>query len=230
MLCDKYKEALIEAAASSAALPIPVRAHVDICAECQASMVANEMLFAAIDSSLHERANSKYLQSFASRVETALNKQPKRQRAIAPAWALASAAAILACIILGTQEFREHSRHSQVAGVAGPKLAQPNSRLSKPEIAHEGISIGKALPKHRPRNMQLDFHVVREPEVLVPPDEREAFAKFVAGSRRTQGLAQGLLHPAPAKEDPFPLELIQIAQLEIKPLESQDDAQGRVEK
>jgi hypothetical protein len=207
-----------------------VREHVDICAKCQATMIANETLFAAIDSNLHERANSKCRGSFASRVETALNKQPERRRAIAPAWALASAAAILACIILGTQEFREHSRHSQVAGAAGPKLAQHNSRLSKPEIAHEGISMSKALPKHRPRNMQLDFHVVREPEVLVPPDEREAFAKFVAGSRQTQGLAQALLRPAPAKEESFPLELIQIAQLEIKPLESQDDAQGIVEK
>ena len=230
MLCDKYKEALIEAAASGAALPIPVREHVDICADCQASMVAEEMLFAAIDSSLHERANSKCRGSFASRVQTALNKQPKSQRAIAPAWALASAAAIIVCIIFGTQEFGQHSRHSQVAGVAKPKLAQGNLRLSKPEIAREGVSIRKALPKHHPRNTQLTFHVVREPEVIVPPDEREAFAKFVAGSQRTQGLAQALLHPAPAKEDSFPLELIQIAQLEIKPLESQDDAQGRDEK
>ena len=230
MLCDKYKEPLIEAAMSGAALPIRVLEHVDICAECQASMVANEMLFAAIDSNLREHANSKCRRSFASRVETALNKQPERQRAIAPAWALASAAAILACVVFGAQAFRQHVRHSQVAGVAGPNLAQANSRLSKPEIAREGFSISKTLTSHRPRNRHLDLHVVREPEVLVPPDEREAFAKFVAGSRQTQGLAQALLHPAPAEEDSFPLELIQIAQLEIKPLESQDDAQGRVEK
>jgi len=221
---------LIEAAASGAALPVPVREHVDICADCQASIVAEKMLFAAIDSSLHERANSKCRGSFASRVETALNKQPKSQRAIAPAWALATATAILACMVFGAQAFRQHIRHPQVTAGAEPKLAQANLRLSKPEIARKGLSIGKALPNHHPRNTQPDLHVVREPEVLVPPDEREAFAKFVAGSQQTQGLAQALLHQAPAKEDSFPLELIQIAQLEIKPLESQDDEQGRVEK
>jgi hypothetical protein len=59
-----------------------------------------------------------------------------------------------------------------------------------------------------------------QPEVLVPPDEREAFARFVVvlGERREVALA--LVRPAEqTKDESASLEPLQINGLEIKPLE-----------
>src|SRR5260370_12877183 len=64
MLCDKYKEALIEAAASGAALPISLREHVDACGRCRATLATEQTLFAAIDAGLHRSANAKVRDCF----------------------------------------------------------------------------------------------------------------------------------------------------------------------
>jgi hypothetical protein len=66
-----------------------------------------------------------------------------------------------------------------------------------------------------------------QPEVLVPPDEREAFARFVAvlGERREVALA--LVTPAAQrKEEPASLTPLQINGLEIKPLEGTESEQS----
>jgi hypothetical protein len=64
-------------------------------------------------------------------------------------------------------------------------------------------------------------------EVLVPPDEREAFARFVAvlGERREVALA--LAKPAPqTKDEPAGLEPLQINGLEIKLLAGTESEQS----
>ncbi len=53
MLCDEYKDALTEAAASGAALPSYVREHVNSCAHCQRMFAARQVVFAAVDMRLH---------------------------------------------------------------------------------------------------------------------------------------------------------------------------------
>ena len=57
-------------------------------------------------------------------------------------------------------------------------------------------------------------------EVLVPPDEREALARFVATLQERGDVAVALLTPAPqTKDEPASLEPLQIKELEIKTLE-----------
>jgi hypothetical protein len=58
-----------------------------------------------------------------------------------------------------------------------------------------------------------------QPEVLVPPDEREAFSSFVAVLGERRELALALVTPAPqTKDESASLEPLQINGLEIKPL------------
>jgi len=59
-----------------------------------------------------------------------------------------------------------------------------------------------------------------QPEVLVPPDEREAFARFVVILQERREVAVSLMTPAtPTKDESASLEPLQINGLEIKPLE-----------
>ena len=177
MLCDKYKEALIEAAASGTALPIPLREHMNACTRCRATFAAEEKLFAAIASSLRERANSRYRAGFVSRVEAALGEQLRSRRFIAPGWALVSAAAVLACVGFGAQEFRQRVRAPQSAVKTAPARERATFGSEKTAIAAlERSSIVRGPAESHPSNTQAALYVMDEPEVLVPPDEREAFA------------------------------------------------------
>jgi len=59
-----------------------------------------------------------------------------------------------------------------------------------------------------------------QPEVLVPPDEREAFARFVAILGERREVARALVTPTTDERDGPPgLKLLQIDRLEVKPLE-----------
>ncbi|HEY2548653.1 MAG TPA: hypothetical protein VGI46_21440, partial [Candidatus Acidoferrum sp.] len=57
-------------------------------------------------------------------------------------------------------------------------------------------------------------------EVIVPPDEREALARFVATMQERSGLPLAVVTRVPDKTDePMSVALLQIAELEVKPLE-----------
>src|SRR5262249_55647578 len=58
------------------------------------------------------------------------------------------------------------------------------------------------------------------PQVIVPPDEREAFARFLSTVERQPGLAASLAQAKqPEVETPVKADPIVIAALEVKPLE-----------
>ena len=69
-----------------------------------------------------------------------------------------------------------------------------------------------------------------QPEVLVPPDEREAFFSFVFTVQQRRDVAAALLAPSPKKQDALvTVEPLQIADLEVKPLEGRGtEISGRV--
>ena len=58
MLCEHYKEALIEAAASGAELHEDLHAHLDGCAACRAAFEQEQTFFASIDAGLRVTANA----------------------------------------------------------------------------------------------------------------------------------------------------------------------------
>jgi len=62
-----------------------------------------------------------------------------------------------------------------------------------------------------------------QPEVLVPPDEREAFFSFVFTVQKRRDVAAALLAASPKEQDVLvTVEPLQIADLEVKPLEGRE--------
>src|ERR1700726_4695991 len=78
MLCDKYKDALIEAAAG-AAVPISLREHVGACARCRAALDAQRTIFTTVDAGLRSRTNVGVPANFDHRVRAALEVQASAQ-------------------------------------------------------------------------------------------------------------------------------------------------------
>ncbi len=95
MSCKHYKKALIEAAATGAALPFAFRDHLEACAHCRSMFAAEKLLFSAIDSTIRARANTEMPSSLMSRVQNALSKEGMT-RPKTTSWALAPAGALLA--------------------------------------------------------------------------------------------------------------------------------------
>src|SRR6266849_5604380 len=69
-----------------------------------------------------------------------------------------------------------------------------------------------------------------QPEVLVPPGEREAFFSFVFTVQQRREVAAALLAPSPKKQDALvTVEPLRITDLEVKPLEGREtEISGRV--
>src|SRR5712671_1509346 len=95
MLCEKYKEALVESAASGAALPNALREHVRACEHCAAVLAGERVLFAAVDAGLHKAANAKVRPSFVPNVQAILATETVPTRNPIPAWGLVCATGAL---------------------------------------------------------------------------------------------------------------------------------------
>jgi hypothetical protein len=223
MPCKHYKDALIEAAASGDELQGDLRAHLAGCAECRAAFEQEQALFASIDTGLHITANADVPASLLPRVRARLNE------AIAPRshwfqpWIFAAASVALAlAIFLFARPHRSgpNSQAKQTPQIPASETPVKNARPQISGPATQIVSSDANKPQTPLHSTFLQPVASSQPEVLVPPDEREAFARFVAVLRARREVAVALATPAPqSKGEPASLEPLQIKELEIKTLE-----------
>jgi hypothetical protein len=123
--------------------------------------------------------------------------------------------------------FRSHGKVEATfaASVKPSELAERSSISAAVTNPRAPIAIAKTTRKKSVEALPATFsRNLHEPEVLVPSDEREALARFVNGLHGQPEIAEAFLAHAPRQSEPsFPLPLIQIAHLEIPPLEPSDD-------
>jgi hypothetical protein len=226
MLCDKYKEALSEAAASSAALPSGVGEHMSSCAHCREMFAAQQSVFALVDTGLHSRANAIVPGSFDHRARAALQAEARQERKRYPAMlAWCSLAAAMLMAILLTLNVKHGGREAGANYVAETKLLTsphpPVHRGSAPSVgpseARKAYSRGGALRTARPAKPLVRRH--DEPEVLVPQGQEELLAKYMEGiaSRKARVTFSADLQHEPNMK-PVEVPSIEISELVVKPL------------
>jgi hypothetical protein len=234
MPCKHYKNALIEAAASGAEPPGDLRAHLAGCADCRVTFEQERSLLASIDAGLQVTANPEVPTSLLPRVRARLDEVDTRQlRWFQPlVFAAASIALALAILLFARPP------HSN-PGIQAKQTPQiPVDEAPGANTAHQSPGPGAQIVSANATNSQTRVRSTlsrpvasSQPEVLVPPDEREAFARFVAvlGERRELALAL-VTAPPQMKEVPSGLEPFQINGLEIKPLDGTElEQSGRAE-
>jgi hypothetical protein len=232
MPCEKYQAALIDLAACAAEPSGVLRAHLDECASCRSYMEGERFLAASIDSAVRYGVNAGLPVALVRRLEAHLAQEAAPRRRAFPVWMLAGAGAVvvaaaLLLILRPADLFRTHGKPEAMVAAAkrGPELP---ARPATPAPTGRLTAFASMPPGTRHRNTLRGTSKVaarneREPEVLVPSDEREALAKFVRGLRGQPELAEELLARIPERtQSSFPLPLIQIARLEIPPLEPPD--------
>jgi len=230
MPCQHYKNALIEAAASGAQPQGDLRAHLAGCADCRAAFAQEQSLFASIDAGLHVAANAEAPASLLPRVRARLDEAVATQRRWLQPVILAAASVALAFAIFlfaRPHPSRPDNQAKQTPQILGSETLVKNGRPQVSGPATQIVSSTANKSQTRVHSTLLRPVASSQLEVLVPPDEREAFARFVAvlGERREVALA--LAKPAPqTKDEPAGLEPLQINGLEIKLLAGTESEQS----
>jgi len=226
MSCEKFKAAISEAAAAKEASAM-VRRHLNDCAPCQAHYAEEQELFAAIDASISRAVNAEAGPSFLPRVRAALERESvvgeesRSWSSFRPALALAVGVCV-ACVIFERVQQRPETvlQSGRVASVVSETAPGPAPEVLQPQTLHSQIrrpaAIRRAVSGDVGRRKTQEPEV---PEVLVPPDERIAFAKFVRGVGPRGQVAVALTESAPVIPSAFEeAEPLEIAELRIEPL------------
>lgn len=224
MPCEHYKDALIETVAGGAAPQEELFKHLAVCAPCREAFAQEQSLFSAIDSSLHAAANAEVPPSLLPRVRVGLDEVSAPQRRWVQPLIFASASAVLVLAIFLMA--RPHHGAAESVAKQGPVVAPApveSATNANPEAPSKDIPTAFAAERHpdaAQNSTNFNAAASSTPEVLVPPNEREALARFVATLNERSRIGAALLVHVPEKEgglvsgDP-----LQIPDIEIKPLE-----------
>jgi hypothetical protein len=227
MLCDKYKEALIEVAASGAALPIPVREHVDTCAQCGATLAAQQALFTLVDAGLRSRNNGGVPSNFEQRVRAALQIQVSPGRRLYSsvfAFGSLAAATTLALAFFLTHNPNKGRKEMAPGSVGQTELSVLHSAAASGDSKELEAFSHQALHS-RSRALNIAGHPNVPAlgnsgvEVLVPQGQEELLVKYmegVAAVRARATFSASLQHEADMK--PMEVPSIEISELVVKPL------------
>jgi hypothetical protein len=225
MPCEHYKDALIEAAATGAGPQGELRVHLAACGSCRATLEQEQFLFTAIDSGLRTTTNAEVPVSLLPRVRARLNE------AVAPwlRWMqpliFASASVALAFLLFLVVRPHRHPSDDQarrVPVIPAPVTAAPHPRPENSLLPTQIASTGPTQLRSGKNSTLFHLAASSNPEVLVPPEEREAFARFVVALRGRGEVALALVTPAAqTRDEPLGIELLHINRIEVKPLEEQ---------
>jgi hypothetical protein len=222
MLCDKYKEALIEAAAGGASLPNGLREHVEACAFCAAKLAGEQALFAAVDAGLRKAANVRVRSSFVAVVKAELATKTVPTRKPVPGWALVSATAALAlgAAFVGLPRVAHNKSASEATAVPSKEPAGAGAAVSS--VARERETRFSARTSKAPEEQDLSAAASHEPEVLIQPEEEESLRRFYAAARNPVNDGTSVVtenHEVAPK--PLVIEQIELRDLEIENLDKE---------
>jgi hypothetical protein len=223
MPCQHYKDALIEAAASGSQPQGDLLAHLDACASCRAAFEQEQSFFSSIDAGLRVTVNAEVPASLVPRVRARLDEAATPQRRWMQHLVFATAGvALIFAIFLFAQ--RHPSRpDNQAKQTPQIPVSEPPTTDAHHQNSVPGTQIVSSNVNHSQRRGRLTLlHAVAssQPEVLVPADEREAFARLVATLQERGEVAVALVTPSSdAKGEPANLKRLQIDPLEVKPLQ-----------
>ena len=216
MTCDQYENELLLAAATDEKPGAKLARHLERCSACRMTLRSERALFSQIDSALRAQLNEDPPAGFLAQLRLALSKEVTAQPGSNRAWHVAGAA--LALILIAALYPLVNSRQSSVQGSLGTSTIRVTQSAGVIRSAHGSGDLA-VRSRHYSKHPAVQRAVVREPEVLVPPDEQQAFAEFVACVARSDVRAQAVVTPAANKTVNRNTELPQVSLVEIADLQ-----------
>jgi hypothetical protein len=223
MPCENYREALTEAAATDSAPSRELRSHLAACASCRAAFTEQQHLFAAIDTGLRASANTDVPPSFLPRVRASLEKISDLQRRWTPFLIFAAASAAIVLMVFIATRPRHAMSDTQARQVfSAPPREKPETSARSEANGTRAIAASSHSYRAEPLRNSPPANSASSSqfEVLVPPEEREALARFISLQPERTELVIAVV--APARDDKDMLlnvKPLEIAELAVAPLE-----------
>jgi hypothetical protein len=224
MPCEKYEDALIDLAAKGAEPTGDVLAHLDSCVACGSYMEQEVSLFTAISSGVQAAANAAVPASLLQRFEARIAQEAEAKHITYVNWNYALVAAAV-LIVLALPIWRSRNAKDRIASPAIQQESTNAKQLAPGETAKrvglEGVHMSQQSHRHLSKG-PAGAVVNAEPEVVVPPDERQAFERFLSDLNGRQVLATALVKPLVGRpeqrEAPIETPDIETAALTVEPL------------
>jgi len=205
-------------AAGEAALTGVVAAHTRECVTCQSYYESQATLFRGIEESLKVIANEAVPRSLVPGVRARLKQDLPARSPWLPAWGMAAIAAAILVMSFGLLVYRPPYqgvlRENEPVALQQVEDSFPVLQPAKetPSGDHQGRQ-GRRTPATVVKVPEA------APEVIVLPEERAAFARFVADVPE-QGVVLALTRVAPSNEDmPLQIAVLEIHELEVQSLD-----------
>ena len=223
--CEDYRTALTDAATAAIQPSLELRSHLDVCGSCRTVFTQELQLFAAIDTGLRATANSEVPPSFLPGVRASLENASAPRRLWTPFLIFAAAGAAIALTIFIAARPSRKVNDDQAKQV----FSAPTHEAAKTPVRGEASATPAVVASHgsqrtlpRRNSTPANFASSSQLEVFVPPDEREAFARFISTQQKRSDVVIAVATAASANEDkPLSVEPLEIAELEVTALESQ---------
>ena len=221
MNCQQCQQKLLHSLTAGDIPSAEVVAHESSCPVCRKFYAAQENLFRSIDSGLRSLANQPVPRSLLPSLRVCLDEKFMANHAPFYRWGF-TAVVTAAILAISVALFLRRPTTAPPASLLQPTSLPSRNSENQAFASQPHQELQKSAPfaaefRHTARAAAS----IKQPEVMVLAEEREAFAKFVAEVPDEPSAALALAHPAPsATSDVVEIALLQIDLLEVKPLES----------
>ena len=226
MPCEKFKDAIVEAATAQLQPEGELRSHLDACDECCAAFALEQSLYVSIDFGVRAAANSEVPPSLLPNIRVRLQEENAPKRTWISAWpSLAGTTLAVFAVLLIAAIWQLKTPHH----AGGPTSGAETSSAAVPVRNKPSSAKAPALPTadvmpntpHRALSFARQKNPVSSTpgiEVLVQRDQEILLTNYAKQLRRKNLVLrepEKINAPEPA---PLQVDLIQIAQLDVKPL------------
>lgn len=213
MLCERYKEALIEAAAGAALLEDAKR-HADDCGACRAEFSEQQTLLTAIDAGLITRSNAAVPAHYGQRLGARIRAESapgRRELRFELKWVFAPIFAAILCAVL-----LQHRKAGEVVKFQPDEQPGVTATGKASELPHGPVMRAAHRTRMTTRNQTQSAEAQN---VLVMAQENAALATYMnaLNARRVQSAMSTELEHQPEMA-PDRIDGVEISELTVTPL------------
>jgi hypothetical protein len=221
MSCEGYRDRLIAMLASGeSAVAGDVAMHLRACAECKKFYETQVSLFGAIESGVRAMVNLTVPASLLPRVRAQTAETGVRRGMRSVSWGFATFA-VAAVLLASIGLLRRNPENTSKVSEPSPFAAK--GMFGVPQVFPGVVAAVPKCHSTETKTATVPRQTVKTPEVMVLAEERAAFVRFVTDLPEERDVAVAYTRPATeAKDEAVDIALLQIDELDVKPLESSD--------